>query len=404
MKHICLYFQVHQPFRLNSYSFFQIGSNTSYFDEIMNRDILKRVACNCYLPFNELLLRLIGSTRHRFRVSFSLSSSVIEQFLWYAPEVLESFRKLVATGCVEMLGETASHSLSAIISEREFREQVRAHTHLIYDVFGQMPQTFRNTELIYADRIAPVVNDLGFDTILTDAGAGVLAWRSPNYIYAATGTPAVKLLLKNGQLSDDIAFRFADQGWKEWPLSADKYISWFNAISGDEQLVNLFMDYETFGEHIPVSSGIFEFIEMFILRAIAEGYTFVTPQGAGALLPARAAISIPEYTSWADTEKDLSAWLGNDMQRDAFHTLYGLEKLVRQCEDDAAIIIDWERLQNSDHFYYMSTKGLSDGDVHQYFSPYSSPFDAFINYMNVLTDFSIRVRQRAENRHSRVGI
>ncbi|SFM71401.1 alpha-amylase [Chitinophaga sp. YR627] len=247
MKNICLYFQVHQPFRLNNYSFFQIGSDEAYFDEMMNRDILRRVAYNCYLPFNGLLLRLIESTGYRLQVSFSLSSTVIEQLLWYVPEVLDSFRALVATGCVELLGETAAHSLAAIVSEKEFREQVRAHTHLIYDLFGQMPQTFRNTELIYADSIAPIINDLGFDSILADAGHDVLQWRSPNYIYAAAGCPAVKLLLKNGQLSDDIAFRFADRGWKEWPLSPNRYISWLNAIPGDEQLLNLFMDYETFG-------------------------------------------------------------------------------------------------------------------------------------------------------------
>lgn len=394
MKHICLYFQLHQPFRLRKYSFFSIGGDDLYFDDVQNREIIQRVARNCYLPFNQLLLQLIISTGYQFRVSFSLSGTVISQLQVYAPEVLASFRALVDTGCVELLGETSAHSLAGIISEREFRRQVTAHKHLVRQLFGQMPQTFRNTELIYADQLAPVVHDLGFDTILAEGTSGILEWRSPNYMYAAESCPAVRLLLKNGRLSDDIAFRFSDSSWSGWPLTATTYLSWLNAISGDAPIINLFMDYESFGEHIPQSSGISGFMEAFISGAISAGYTFVTPQEAGALLPVSSTLSFPAYTSWADTEKDLSAWLGNDMQREAFHALYQLEDQVMKYGHQQDMLTCWNRLQSSDHFYYMSTKGMSDGDVHHYFSPYASPFNAFINYMNVLTDFSIRVRKK----------
>lgn len=394
MRHICLYFQVHQPYRLNKYSFFNIGSGEPYFDENVNMDIMQRIVRNAYLPFNALLMKLIERSKHNFRVSFSLSGTAIEQMLAYAPETLDSFRALADTGCVEFLGETYAHSLAAVQSDREFRIQVREHARLVREIFGQMPQTFRNTELIYADHIAGIVNDLGFDTILAEGTPEIMRWRSPNFLYNAATCPSVKLLLKNGRLSDDIAFRFSDREWSEWPLSAGTYLSWIDSLSDEEQVVNLFMDYETFGEHIPSSSGIFAFMEDFITEAMSHGYTFITPQEAGILFPVRGKLAFPSYTSWADTEKDLSAWLGNDMQREAFGNLYKLEKTVAACGNDVDIKNIWERLQTSDHFYYMSTKKYADGDVHNYFSPYSSPFDAFINYMNVLSDFSLRIDKK----------
>lgn len=393
-KSICLYFQVHQPNRLRQYRFFDIGKNSHYYDDFTNRTILRRIAQKCYLPMNELLLQQIEEQKGAFKVAFSITGTALEQFDRYCPEVLDSFKKLAATGCVEFLSETYYHSLSSLASESEFKHQVAKHKEAIEKYFGVTPTTFRNTELIYSDSIANMVGDLGFKTILTEGAKHVLGWQSPNYLYKATTKKNQKLLLRNSGLSDDIAFRFSNKGWENWPLTTDKFVSWLK--SGDGEIVNLFMDYETFGEHQAASTGIFDFMKYLPAAVLADGdFEFVTPARAARKHKPVAPLCIPDAISWADEERDTSAWLGNELQNEAFNKLYSLsEKLA--ILNDAELWSDFGHLQESDHFYYMCTKFFSDGAVHKYFNPYDTPFEAFINYMNVLSDFMLRVDQAFE--------
>lgn len=388
-KSICLYFQVHQPTRLRLYRFFDIGKDSHYYDDYANRTILKRVAQKCYLPMNELLLQAIKANKGKFKVAFSISGSAMEQFDRYAPEVLDSFRALADTGCVEFLSETYYHSLSSLASTQEFEHQVQMHKQAIEHYFGVTPKTFRNTELIYSDAIGAEVRELGFTTMLTEGARHIMAWKSPNFIYNNDFKSDLKLLLRNYQLSDDIAFRFSDQNWQEWPLTAEKYISWIKASEGD--IVNLFMDYETFGEHQPGTCGIFDFMKAFASLASKDGaLQFVTPAEAAQKLESVGDLSVMQPISWADEERDLTAWLGNDLQQDAFNKLYRLEEKL-SILNDPSLWADFGHLQESDHLYYMCTKFFSDGEIHQRFNPYSTPYEAFINYMNVLSDFIIRV-------------
>ena len=393
-KSIRLYFQVHQPNRLRQYRFFDIGKNSHYYDDFTNRTILRRIAQKCYLPMNELLLQQIEEQKGAFKVAFSITGTALEQFDRYCPEVLDSFKKLAATGCVEFLSETYYHSLSSLASESEFKHQVAKHKEAIEKYFGVTPTTFRNTELIYSDSIANMVGDLGFKTILTEGAKHVLGWQSPNYLYKATTKKNQKLLLRNSGLSDDIAFRFSNKGWENWPLTTDKFVSWLK--SGDGEIVNLFMDYETFGEHQAASTGIFDFMKYLPAAVLADGeFEFVTPARAARKHKPVAPLCIPDAISWADEERDTSAWLGNELQNEAFNKLYSLsEKLA--ILNDAELWSDFGHLQESDHFYYMCTKFFSDGAVHKYFNPYDTPFEAFINYMNVLSDFMLRVDQAFE--------
>ena len=388
-KSICLYFQVHQPTRLRLYRFFDIGKDSHYFDDFANRTILKRIAQKCYLPMNELLLNAIKEHKGEFKVAFSISGSAIEQFDRYAPEVLDSFRKLAETGCVEFLSETYYHSLASLSSEAEFKHQVLKHRELIKENFGVTPVTFRNTELIYSDSIGRMVYDLGFKTMLTEGARHIMGWKSPDYVYKCDLQENLKLLLRNYTLSDDIAFRFSDRGWAEWPLTTGKYLEWLKAADGD--VVNLFMDYETFGEHQSAETGIFDFMKALPSDVLADGgFEFLTPAEVAAKYDAVSELSVPETISWADEERDVTAWLGNELQQDAFSKLYGLtEKL--SILDDPDLWSDFGHLQESDHLYYMCTKFFSDGDVHKYFNPYDTPYEAFINYMNALSDFIIRV-------------
>ena len=398
-KSICLYFQVHQPNRLRQYRFFDIGKNSHYYDDFTNRTILRRIAQKCYLPMNELLLQQIEEQNGAFKVAFSITGTALEQFDRYCPEVLDSFKKLAATGCVEFLSETYYHSLSSLASESEFKHQVAKHKEAIEKYFGVTPTTFRNTELIYSDSIANMVGDLGFKTILTEGAKHVLGWQSPNYLYKATTKKNQKLLLRNSGLSDDIAFRFSNKGWENWPLTTDKFVSWLK--SGDGEIVNLFMDYETFGEHQAASTGIFDFMKYLPTAVLADGeFEFVTPARAARKHKPVAPLCIPDAISWADEERDTSAWLGNELQNEAFNKLYSLsEKLA--ILNDAELWSDFGHLQESDHFYYMCTKYFSDGAVHKYFNPYDTPFEAFINYMNVLSDFMLRVDQALEAQEQR---
>ncbi|WP_300773767.1 glycoside hydrolase family 57 protein [uncultured Desulfovibrio sp.] len=391
MAAVCFYFQVHQPYRLRHYTFFDIGADAFYEDENANCDILLKVARKCYLPMNTLLLSLIRRHEGRFKVSFSLSGTALDQFVAYAPELIQSYRELVATGCVELLSETYNHSLAFLYSPEEFREQVRLHDDRIEELFGVRPTVFRNTELIYNNALARTVEDMGYAAILAEGADHVLGWRSPNYVYRPTGCGKLKLLLKNYRLSDDIAFRFSDRNWPEFPLTAEKFAHWAGtaALSGD--LINLFMDYETFGEHQWEASGIFQFMEALPDRLLRlPGFRFVTPSEAAATHEPVAELDVHNFMSWADAERDLTAWLGNDMQHDAIETVYRMEERVKARRDDG-LLRTWRRLQTSDHFYYMCTKWFADGDVHSYFNPYGSPYDAYINYMNVMADFALRL-------------
>jgi len=398
MKSICFYFQVHQPFRLRRYRFFDIGKDHHYYDDFQNEYIMRRVGDKCYLPMNQLLLDLIKEYGSQFKVSFSITGTALDQFEMYYPKVLESFQKLAATGSVEFLAETYPHSLASLKSKSEFKKQVKEQKTKVKELFGQSPTTFRNTELIYSDEIGAMVADMGFKTMLTEGAKHILGWKSPNYIYTNAINPRLKLLLKNFRLSDDIAFRFSERSWSEWPLTAEKYVGWLKQIAPGEQVINLFMDYETFGEHQWAETGIFDFMRALPAEVFKHSdFQFHTPAEVSKIYQPVAKLHVPYPISWADEERDLTAWLGNELQDEAFDKLYSLEDKVKKCKD-ASIQKDWEYLQTSDHFYYMCTKWFSDGDVHKYFNPYGSPYDAFINYMNVLSDFEIRINEKLKSK------
>ncbi|MBQ9201177.1 MAG: glycoside hydrolase family 57 protein [Bacteroidales bacterium] len=390
MKTICFYFQIHQPFRLKRYRFFDIGEDHYYYDDFTNEQIMQRVAANSFLPANQLLLELINAHKGKFRVAFSFSGVALDQLELYAPEVIESFQQLAKTGCVEFLAETYAHSLSSVMDEDEFRLQVRQQQKHIERLFGMKPKAFRNTELIYSDEIGEIIYSLGFKTVITDGAKAVLGWKSPNFVYQSATNPNLKLLLKNNKLSDDIAFRFSNYNWSEYPLVADKFIDWIVRTPDNEQVVNLFMNYETFGNLQPRESGIFDFLRALPAFAFKQGIEFLTPSEVTLKLKTVGPISIPNPISWADEENDLSSWMGNDLQREALTKLYSVAERVRLCKDHR-LLQDWNYLQTSDHFFYMSTKQFTDGGLYKYFSPYDSPFEAFTNYMNVLSDFMERV-------------
>ncbi len=390
-----MYFQVHQPYRVKKYRVFDIGNNSSYFNaddatDLNNRKVFEKVANKCYLPANKVFLELLQKYPE-FKISYSLSGVFMEQAEEFMPEVIESFQKLVATGRVEILDETYYHSLSFLYSRDEFESQIKLHRKKVEELFNVTPTVFRNTELIYNDYIGQIVEGLGYKGILTEGADKVLGWQSPNYLYKAQGTENLKLLLKNYKLSDDVAFRFSEKTWKEHPLTVDKYVQWLNVPQGD--VINLFMDYETFGEHQWEDSGIFNFLRHFPGEVLKNPHnSFMTPGEAVEKLRTVSELSIPHYISWADTERDLSAWMSNSIQNDAMHKLFQLEKRVMG-SSDPVLIHDWRKLTTSDHFYYMCTKWFSDGDVHKYFNPYETPYDAFITFMNVLKDLELRLSQ-----------
>ena len=391
MKTVCLYFQVHQPWRLKKYRFFNMGKDHNYLDDLSNRSILQKVARQCYLPMNAMLLKLIQENKGKFRCSFSITGIAIEQFKAYAPEVLESFKKLAATGCVEFLAETYSHSLSSLHSIDEFKQEVKLHSQMLKEEFGVKPTAFRNTELIYSDEIAKAVEGMGFKTMLAEGAKHILGWKSPNFVYSDAVDNKLRLMLRNYKLSDDIAFRFSNEGWGEWPLTADKFASWVAGETGD--VVNLFMDYETFGEHQKASTGIFDFVKALPGALLRTGeLEFATVSEAAKRLQPVAVLHCPYAMSWADEERDVTAWLGNDLQNEAFKKLYALAPKVKKVKNKDFDFV-WHFMQNSDHFYYMATKWLSDGDVHSYFNPYGSAYEAFMNYMNVLADFEIELNK-----------
>jgi alpha-amylase len=395
MRTICFYFQVHQPFRIKPYRFFDIGDDHYYWDDYSNKSIIRKVAQKCYLPMNALLLDMVNHYNGKFKVSFSISGVCLDQFEAYAPDVLESFQKLVATGHVELLNETDAHALCSLTSKTEFNRMVENHKAKIKRLFnGYDPKVFRNTELIYSDKIGGMVAEMGFEGMLTEGAKHILGWKSPNFVYQNAIDPNLKILLKNFQLSDDIAFRFSNKTWSDYPLTTEKFVNWINAIPKEQEVLNLFMDYETFGEHQWAETGIFEFMKSLpnaVFQYTDFGFNTPTEVVRGAKPVSK--INVPVPISWADEERDLTAWLGNDLQNEAFSKLYELEAKVKKI-DDPEIQRDWNYLQTSDHFYYMCTKFFSDGAVHSYFSHYETPYDAFINYMNVLSDFILRVKNK----------
>jgi alpha-amylase len=392
-KAICFYFQVHQPFRLKRYRFFDLGHDHYYYDDFSNESIMKKVAEKCYLPANKIILDLIQKHKGKFKVTFSLSGIAINQFRLYAPEVLESFKKIAETGMAEFLSETDSHSLSSLKNRSVFEHQVEIHREMMKTHLGVVPTSFRNTELIYSDQIGSWVADMGYKSMLTEGAKHVLGWKSPNFLYCNSLNPRLKVLLRNFVLSDDIAFRFSNKQWSAWPLTADKYASWLNKLAPKSELLNIFLDYETFGEHNWKETGIFDFLNHLPGAVLKKTpFKFMTPSEVADTLQPVSAISVPSPISWADEERDITAWLGNELQAAAFDKLYELSGKVIKC-NDPQINKDWEYLQSSDHFYYMATKFFSDGAVHAYFNPYETPYDAFMNYMNVLSDFEIRVNK-----------
>jgi alpha-amylase len=396
-KAIVLYLHVHQPYRVRQYTIFDAGVDHNYFsapyeDRTSNERIMHKVAEKSYIPTNRRLLDILKK-HPEFKLSLSITGTVIEQLEIWSPEALQSFKDLVATGRVEIVGETYHHSLAFFYSQDEFEAQVKMHEKKVMEVFGQKPKVLRNTELAYNNDVAYWAEKAGYKGILAEGWDKILGWRSPNFVYRPVYTENIKLLLKNYRLSDDIAFRFGDRTWSGWPLTADKFSHWLNE-SGDATNFDLFMDYETFGEHQWHDTGIFEFLEHLPKEWLKrKGNTFMTVSEAIDNFEVRDSIDAPYTVTWADTERDLSAWLGNSMQLSAVDSLYSLEGPIH-ASGDLALIEDWRRLQASDHFYYMCTKWFNDGDIHAYFSPYENPYDAFIAYMNAYHDLRFRLAQK----------
>ncbi len=397
-RSVVLYMHVHQPKRIRPYSVFETANDHNYFDNpnwdhgSHNRKIFRKVAEKSYLPTNAMLLDLLHQ-HPEFCFSLSITGTLLEQAELWGEDVLQSFQKLTETGRVEIVAETYYHSLAFFYSRSEFESQVNAHKQKIQSLFGQTPQVFRNTELAYNNDLASWADQAGYKGILAEGWDGILGWRSPNFVYRPSYTDNIKLLLKNYKLSDDIAFRFSNKSWEQWPLTADKYTHWLNAATEDQPIVNLFMDYETFGEHQWEDTGVFEFFRHLPGKWLQrEGNGFATVSEAIDNNKPVDFIDSPQTVTWADTERDLTAWLGNSMQQEALKYLYDLEERILKTGDDG-LIADWRNLQTSDHSYYMCTKWFNDGDVHAYFSPYDSPYDAFLYFMNVLRDVRWRLSE-----------
>lgn len=395
---IVFYLHVHQPLRVRQYSVFDTAINHDYFSEPAydtdrnNERVMRKVADKSYRPMITLLEKLLNQYPD-FHLSLSITGTFIEQAQAWVPDVIEGFQRLVATGKVEIVAETYYHSLAFFYSKSEFESQVEAHKAKIKEVFDVDTNVFRNTELAYNDDLAAWADKKGFKGILAEGWDPILEWRSPNHVYKPAGTENIALLLKNYHLSDDLAFRFSDKDWTQWPLNADTYSEWANASIGDQPLVNLFMDFETFGEHQWADTGIFDFFESFVGKWLSNpDNTFYTVSGAIDAFEPEGEISMPYTVTWADTERDLTAWLGNSMQQEALRHIYSLESDILRT-GDIDLISDWRKLQTSDHVYYMCTKWFSDGDVHAYFSPYESPYDAFLYFINAVRDIRWRLHE-----------
>jgi alpha-amylase len=403
MPKICLYLQLHQPWRLGEFNVFDVGNENSYFidDKDANGAVLKKVAQKSYLPMLRLLKKLL-KTEEKFCCTLSLSGVFVEQALEYQPEIISLVKEIVATGKVELLAETYYHSLAALYSPEEFKVQVWRHSQLMKKLFNFTPTVFRNTELIYSNNIAEQVAALGFSGMLTEAVGRYLWDRPKTQVYYSYSPARLPLLLKHAQLSDDVAFRFSDRNWDLYPLTVERYLEW-TEVYGEDEIINLFMDFETFGEHQWKDTGIFEFFAEFVHQFAERSWnSFVTPRQVFAAekikrtyankwskkpaeIPDHLLYDVPEPISWADVDRDLTAWRGNSFQWDTLEKIYELQKTMYALKDEA-VLDDWRRLQTSDHFYYMCTKWAADGDVHAYFSPYKSPFEAYRRYSVVLAD------------------
>jgi alpha-amylase len=399
-KAIILYLHAHQPYRLRHYTVFDTAKAHNYFETehdtgYDNHKIMEKVADKSYQPTNRTLLELLDQYPD-FHLNLSLSGVFLEQLEKWSPSTLRSFQDLVATGRVEIAAETYHHSLAFFYNRAEFENQVKMHRQKIMDLFGKEPVVFRNTELAYNNELAKWAEDAGFKGILAEGWDPVLGWKSSNFMYKPAGTNNIRLLLKNYKLSDDIAFRFGNQDWTEWPLTADKFTHWLNNTH-DAETFNLFMDYETFGEHQWEDTGIFEFLRDLPAKWLDNpNNAFMTFSQAIEAFDPKSEVDMPNTVTWADSERDLTAWIGNPMQQQAINALYGFSDSILST-GDLQLIEDWRKLQTSDHFYYMCTKWFSDGDVHAYFSPYNSPYEGFINYMNAFQDIRFRLTQKGFN-------
>ena len=390
MPALCFCFEVHEPYRLRRYTVFDMGQNSIYEDDDRNCDALLYAARACYLPMNELLLKMIRRHPREFKVAFSISGTALDQFEQYAPEVLDGFKALADTGCVEFMAETAAHSLAFLYSRDEFELQVREQRARIKSLFGKKPATFRHTEFVYNNDLAAALESEGFKTVLAEGADHVLGWRSPNYLYRPVSSRKLRLLLRNAALSSDIGLRFSNRDWNEWPLTAEKFASWCHNLAGSAEIINIFNDYHVFGLRHNRDSGIFDFMEALPAAVLGhKDFSFVTPEEASREIAPVGDVDVPEFMSWADEERDLTAWLGNDMQKDAIHALYGLAGRVRAL-GAPDLLHDFERLQTSDHFHYISTKWFA-GHLPDRANPFGSPYDAYITYMNVLADFEMRL-------------
>ena len=393
MKAICFNFEIHQPVRLKRYTFFDIGNDHYYYDDFLNDDIIARIAELSYIPTARTLLKMVERSKGKFRFSISISGVAIEQLEQYVPEFIDLLRQLAATGKVEFVAMPYARSLASLTDPEEFAEQVKFHSEKIQQLFGVKTKVLRNTELIYSDEIAPQIVAMGYKGVMTEGAKHILGWKSPNYVYSAASAPKLKILLRNAKLSEDIAARFSDTSWAAFPLTADKYIDWIAQTPADEQIVNLWLNLETFGGQQPAETGIFQFLEALPRFAEERGVEFWTPTEAVTKLKAVDSLSVMHPISGADEARDTSAWLGNKLQNEAFRKLYSVAERVRLC-DDRRLKQDWWYLQGADNFYYMSTKHFADGAVHSMFSPYETPFQAFTNYMNALSDFIVRVEEQ----------
>jgi alpha-amylase len=387
MPSIVFYFKVHQPERIKHYTIFDIGEDKNYFDDERNKFYLDRIVRKCYFPTLNLIYQLIKETKGKFKVSFGATGIFFDQLKRWHPEIIELFQKLSQTGSVEFVGETYYHSLASLFSITDFQEQVLLHRNLIKKLFHQESKVFANTELIYFDNLTQIVKNLGFEGILTEGVPWILEWRSPNFIYEDP-EKNLKILLRNYKLSDDMSFRFSAKWWEEWPLTADKFAEWLSSHNGNGEIINLFMDFETFGEHQWEETGIFEFLKALPFEVLKrKDLNFALPSEAIKKYPARGIFSSTKPITWADTERDLTAWLGNEIQQECAQILFSLEKTTPFYLKET-----WRKLQTADHFYYMCTKWFADGDVHKYFNPYDNPYEAYLNFRNVLEDFKLRIK------------
>lgn len=393
MKNVCFYFKIHQPYRLKRYRFFDIGNDHYYYDDFADDDIISRVAETSYIPMCDTLLEMIKENKGEFKCAISVSGTALEQLQIYVPECVDRLKQLADTGCVEFLSGTFAHSLASLEDPEEFIREVKMESDIIFRTLGVKSKTFANTELIYDDDIAMMVNSMGFKGCLTVGAKHILGWKSPNYVYSAISAPKLKVLLTNDKLSDDVARNFNNSEWAEYPLTADKYMDWIAALPEEEQVVNLYFSMDTFGSFLPAGTGIFQFMRALPRFAAERNIRFSMPAEVVAKMKAVGELSVPYPISGIDEARDVSAWKGNSLQNEALSKLYGVAERVSLC-DDRRLKQDWEYLQSSDHFYYMSTKNLADGASHAAFSPYDSPFAAFTNYMNVLADFLVRVEEQ----------